>query len=171
MTPAIAWLNLYQPEIRSAATARISQPLLRGLTVDAARADRARSLHARDRAEFQLDEAVTALKREVLYAYWQWVYAREYRTVASDALALARTLLDGNRQRVAARAMAATDVIEAEAEVARRDEAVIIAGKNAANTEDRLRLLMLSPGARDYRTRRADRLGVLSVGPDGCATR
>ena len=130
-------LNRFQPELNAAATARITQPLLRGFTIDPARADRARSLQARDRAGFELDGTVTALKREVLYAYWQWVYTRRAsRLSPSDALALARALLDGNRQRVAARAMAATDVIEAEAEVARRDEAVIVAEKNVANAED-----------------------------------
>ncbi len=46
--------------------------------------------------------------------------------------------------------MAATDVIEAEAEVARRDEAVIVADKNVANAEDRLRLLILNPQEAGY---------------------
>jgi outer membrane protein TolC len=145
-------LNRFQPELNAAATARLTQPLLRGFAIDAARADRARSLQTRARAGFELDGTVAALKREVLYAYWQWVYAREFRGVAKEAQALAQTLLDGNRERVAARAMAATDVIEAEAEVARRDEAVIIAEKNVANAEDRLRLLILNPRAPDYDT-------------------
>src|SRR4051812_4456384 len=145
-------LNRFQPELNAAATARVTQPLLRGFGIDAARADRARSLHTRDRAGFELDGTVTAVKREVLYAYWQGVYTREFRVGAKEALALAQTLLDGNRERVAARAMAATDVIEAEAEVARRDEAVIVAEKNVANAEDRLRLLILNPRAPDYDT-------------------
>ena len=76
-------LNRFQPELNAAATARITQPLLRGFAIDPARADRARSLHARDRAEFELDGTLAALKREVLYAYWQWVYTRELRGVAS----------------------------------------------------------------------------------------
>jgi outer membrane protein TolC len=105
-------LNRFQPELNAAATARVTQPLLRGFAIDTARADLARSLQTRDRARFALDGTLTALKREVLYAYWQWVYARDLRGVATEALALARALLDGNRERVAARAMAATDVIE-----------------------------------------------------------
>jgi outer membrane protein TolC len=143
-------LNRYEPELNTAATARITQPLLRGLGIDSARADRTRSRQTRDRVGFALDGTASALKREVLYAYWQWVYMRELRNVAKEALELARTLLDGNRQRVAARAMAATDVIEAEAEVARRDEAVIVAEKEAANAEDRLRVLILNPRNPDY---------------------
>jgi outer membrane protein TolC len=143
-------LSRFQPELNAAARAHITQPLLRGFTFDPARADRERSLQARDRAGFELDGTITFLKREVLYTYWQWVYARQLQTVATDALALARALLDGNRQRVAARAMAATDVIEAEAEVARRDEAVIISARNVANAEDRLRLLILNPRSSDY---------------------
>lgn len=143
-------VNRFQPELNAAATASVTQPLLRGFAIDAARADRARSLQARDRAGFELSGALSALKREVLYAYWEWVHARDVSGVAAEALALARALLDGNRERVAAKAMAATDVIEAEAEVARRDEAVIVAGKNVANAEDRVRLLILEPGAPDY---------------------
>jgi outer membrane protein TolC len=69
-----------------------------------------------------------------------------------EALALARALLDGNRERVVAGAMAATDVIEADAEVARRDEAVIVAEKNVANAEDQLRLLILNPRDPEYYT-------------------
>jgi outer membrane protein len=145
-------LNRFQPELNAAATARVTQPLLRGFAIDAARADRARSLQTRDRADFELGGTLTALKREVLYAYWQWVYTRELRGVAREARALAQALLDGNRERVAARAMAATDVIEAEAEVARRDEAVIVAGKNVANAEDRVRLLILNARAPEYHT-------------------
>ena len=145
-------LNSFQPELNVVATARVTQPLLRGFTIDAARAARASSMHTRDRAELALDGTRTALRREVLYAYWQWVYTRELRVVATEALGLARALLEGNRERVAARAMAATDVIEAEAEVARRDEAVIVAEKNVANAEDRLRLLILNPRAPQYHT-------------------
>jgi outer membrane protein TolC len=144
-------LNRFAPELNAGLSASVTQPLLRGFTFDAARADRARSLRAGERAQLQLDAAVASLKREVLYAYWQWVHARDLRAVALDALALARALLDGNRQRVAAGAMAPTDVIEAEAEVARRDEAVIVADKDVANAEDRLRVLVLRPGAPEYR--------------------
>ena len=143
-------LNRFQPELNSAATASVYQPLLRDFTIDAARADHARQLQVRERAELGLEEDVTGLRREVLHAYWRWVYTRELRGVATEALALARALLDGNRERVAARAMAATDVIEAEAEVARRDEAVIVAEKNVANAEDQLRLLILDPRAPNY---------------------
>jgi outer membrane protein TolC len=145
-------LNRFQPQLDSAATARVTQPLVRGWVIDRARADRERSLLARDRTGVALEGTLTAVKRQVLYAYWQWVFARDFRGVAREALTLAQALLDGNRERVAARAMAATDVIEAEAEVARRDEAVIVADKNVANAEDRLRLLILDPDAPDYET-------------------
>jgi outer membrane protein TolC len=146
-------LNRFQPQLNSVATARLTQPLVRGFAIDRARADRERSRLARDTAGVALDGTLASLKREVLYAYWQWVYARDLRDVAREARTLAQALLDGNRERVAARAMAATDVIEAEAEVARRDEAVIVADKNAANAEDRLRLLVLDPEAPEYEAR------------------
>src|SRR5690606_33272847 len=104
-------LNRFQPELNAAVSGRVAQPLLRGFAIDAARAEHARSLQARDRAGFALDGTVATLRREVLHAYWQWVYARGIRDVATEALTLARALLDGHRERDAARAMAATDVI------------------------------------------------------------
>jgi HAE1 family hydrophobic/amphiphilic exporter-1 len=83
----------------------------------------------------------------VLHAYWVWIYARDFLAVQRQSLAMAQALLDGNRQRVAKGAMAAVDVIEAEAEVARRAEAILTAEKNVANTEERLRLHIFDPAS------------------------
>jgi outer membrane protein len=132
----------FQPELRASVAATFVQPLLKGFSFDAARAERGISLQARKMADTDLDAAQAATKREVLYAYWAWVYARDFLAVQRQSLAMAQALLDGNRTRVTRGAMATVDVIEAEAEVARRAEIILIAEKNVANAEEQVRLLI-----------------------------
>jgi HAE1 family hydrophobic/amphiphilic exporter-1 len=115
------------------------------LTFDAARAERAISLKARELADTDLTAARAATTREVLHAYWAWVYARDFLAVQRQSLQMAQALLDGNRARVTMGAIAKVDVIEAEAEVARRAEIILIAEKNVANAEERLRLHIFDP--------------------------
>lgn len=133
-------ITRFQPELRASVAATYVQPLLKGFTFDAARAERDVSLQARRMADTDLTAAQAATKREVLYAYWRWVYARDYLGVQRESLAMAQALFDGNRARVAIAAMAPVDVIEAEAEVARRREVILIAETEVANAEELLRL-------------------------------
>jgi outer membrane protein len=146
-----SFLVRFRPELSSGATATVIQPLLKGLTFDAARAARDVSLRNRDIAAAGFDTALASTRREVLSAYWTWVYARQLLVVRQQSLSLAATLLEGNRRRIAVGAMATVDAVEAEAEVARRSEAIIIAEKEVANSEDRVRLLIFDPGDPRYR--------------------
>jgi outer membrane protein len=135
----------FQPELRASVAATFEQPLLRGLTFDAARAERAISLQARELADTDLTAARASTTREVLHAYWAWVYARDFLAVQRQSLEMAQALLDGNRARVTMGAIAKVDVIEAEAEVARRAEIILIAEKNVANADERLRFHIFDP--------------------------
>jgi outer membrane protein len=139
-------LSRYQPALRSSMGVTVEQPLLKGLTFDAARADRDITLQERELADTDLAAAIASTRREVLHAYWRWVYARDFLAVQRQSLALAQELLDGNRTRVARGAMAAVDVIEAEVEVARRGEDILVAEMNVTNAEERLRLQIFEPG-------------------------
>lgn len=135
----------FQPELRASVAATFEQPLLRGLTFDAARAERAISVEAREQADTDLTAARAATTREVLHVYWAWVYARDFLAVQRQSLQMAQALLDGNRARVTMGAIAKVDVIEAEAEVARRAEIILIAEKSVANAEERLRFHIFDP--------------------------
>ena len=139
-------LARFRPELSAGARATLIQPLLKGLTFDAARATRDVSQRNRDIAAAELDTALASTRREVLSAYWSWVYARELLDVQQQSLSLAETLLEDNRRRIAVGAMATVDAIEAEAEVARRAEAIIIGEKDVANAEDLVRMLIFEPG-------------------------
>ncbi len=64
-----SFLARFRPELSAGATATLIQPLLRGLTFDAARASRDVNLRNRDIAASGLDGALASTRREVLNAY------------------------------------------------------------------------------------------------------
>jgi outer membrane protein TolC len=112
-------LARFRPELSAAAGITLIQPLLKGLTFDAARATHDVSQRNRDIAAADLDGAVASTRYAVLSAHWSWVYRRELLDGQRQSLSLAETLLEGNQRRIAVGAMASVDAIEAEAEVAR----------------------------------------------------
>lgn len=132
----------FDPELQTTATASIVQPLLRGLRTDDARSERDTAARLRERASLALAADIATTERDVRRAYWSWIFARDLLVVERESMTMAQRLLDGNRRRVETGAMAAVDVIEAEAEVARRREAILIAEKNVRNAEDVLRALI-----------------------------
>lgn len=139
-------VTLFNPQVGSNASLTLTQPLLRGLFIDERRANRLIALRRRDISDADLTSAIAATTNSVRRAYWLWIYAQEFLAVEKESLILAQNLLRDNRQRVARGAMAAVDVVEAEAEVARRSDVIVSATREVANAEDQLRLLMFAPG-------------------------
>jgi outer membrane protein TolC len=70
--------------------------------------------------------------------------------VAQQSLDLARESLKNNRARVEVGTMAPIDIVEAEAEVAQREEGVINAEAGIRTAEDRLRALIMDPQRPDF---------------------
>lgn len=138
-------LALYNPQLTTNGAVTITQHLLRGLTIDEARANRLVSLKGQTVSDAELASAVAATTYSVLRAYWTWIYAREYLATEQQSLALARGLLRDDRERASLGKIAAVDVVEAEAEVARRSDVILSATKDVANAEDELRLLIFAP--------------------------
>jgi outer membrane protein TolC len=83
-------------------------------------------------------------------AYWDLKYTVANLEVQRQSLELARQTLKDNRTRVEVGTMAPIDIVEAEAEVARNEEAVIIAEANIKSAEDRLRTLIFDPKTPDF---------------------
>lgn len=138
-------LARYNPQLTTNGAINIRQHLLRGLTIDEARANRLISLKGQAVSDAELASAVAATTRSVLRAYWTWIYAREYLATEQQSLALAQGLLRDDRERSAFGKIAAVDVVEVEAEVARRSDVILTATKDVANAEDELRLLIFAP--------------------------
>jgi outer membrane protein len=98
----------------------------------------------------QLIEAVAQTSRSVRNAYWNLVAAYSNLDVQRQSLALSQRSLKENSARVEIGTMAPIDIIQAQAEVARQEEAVILAEAQIARAEDALRTLISNPSQPDF---------------------
>ncbi|MEZ5421370.1 MAG: TolC family protein, partial [Vicinamibacterales bacterium] len=126
-----------------------TQPLLRNFGIDNNRQQIQVSRKNREISEVQVREAVASTTRSVKNAYWDLVFALNSLDVQRQSLDLAQRSLKENRARVEIGTMAPIDIVQAEAEVAQREEAVILAEAAIARAEDSLRALVYGQHASD----------------------
>jgi outer membrane protein TolC len=140
----------FNPRLSSSLSFDLSQPLLRGLHIDVNRAQFRISKKNQEITDVQLRQQVLATSRAVRLAYWTLVGARYNLGVAQASLDISRQQLRDNRTRVEVGTMAPIDVVGAEAEVARNEEAAIISASQIDEAEDQLRALVFDPKAPEF---------------------
>ncbi len=140
----------FEPTLRSNLTFQFVQPLLRNFKIDGLRQQFLVSKKNREMSDIDLQQTVVDTVRRVKNAYWEYVYSIAALETQRQSLGLARESLRNNRSRVEIGTMAPIDIVEAEAEVARREEAVIVGETAIALAEDQLRALILDPAAPDF---------------------
>jgi outer membrane protein len=133
------------PFLQSKLSALVTQPLLRNFTIDGTRQQLLISEKNREMTDIQLRQAVLTTTRSVKSAYWDLAYAIGNLKVQQQSLDIARQSLQDNKSRVAIGTMAPIDIIEAQAEVARNEESVIVAEAQITRAEDALRQLIFDP--------------------------
>ncbi len=138
------------PSLGSNLTFSLTQPLLRNFKTDGARTQLVISRKNREISDISLNQTVLLTIRSVKNAYMDLKYAKSAAEVTRQSLDLARESLRNNRSRVEVGTMAPIDIVEAQAEVARREEAVIVAEANVDRAADRLRTLVFDPKAADF---------------------
>ena len=142
----------FSPQLRSSLALNIRQPLLRGFSIDSNRQQLLVSQKNREIADVTLRQEVTATTRTVRHAYWDLAYAIASLDVQRQSLDLAQQSLRNTRARVEIGTTPPIDVVEAEAEVATREEAVILAEAQIESAQDTLRALMYNPASPDFWT-------------------
>jgi len=151
----ISWQNLRQtmnsafsgfnPLYDAALSAQVVQPLAQnfGLNPNKQRILVAQNSERISRHTFEVQVMDTV--RDVSLAYLDLVFSIRDLEVARQSLKLAQDLLRNNRIQVEVGTMAPIDVTEAEAEVAAREEAVIVAAEAILTFEDILKRLINDP--------------------------
>ena len=129
----------YNPQLSSNLTAQYVQPLLRGFKTDNLRQQIETSRNNQVIADIGLREQVTVTTLAVRNAYFDLIGAIEGYKVSLQSLQLAQESLKNNQTKVEVGTLAPIDIIEAEAEVASNEEAVINAEARIKTVEDRLR--------------------------------
>jgi outer membrane protein len=107
-------------------------------------------------SEVGLRQTLASTTRTVRNAYWNLAYAVASLSVQQQSLELAQESLRNTRARVEIGTTPPIDIVEAESEVAAREEAVIVAQANIATSEDTLRALVFDPAMPDFWTMRIE---------------
>lgn len=148
----VNFTSSFNPRLDSNLNASFTQPLLRNFRIDAQRQQVRVAKKNEDIANIDLRQQITATERGVRNAYYALLGAMGQLEVAQQSLELSQTSLRQNQRRVEVGAMAQIDILQAEAEVAQREEAVIVNEANIKSLEDALRTLILNPQQPDFWT-------------------
>src|SRR5688572_28859986 len=146
----------FSPQVRSSLALTYTQPLLRGFSIDTSRQQVLLSEKNREIADVTLRQAMAVTARAVRRAYWDLAFAIAALDVHRQSLELARESLRNTRARIEIGTVPPVDQIEGEAEVALREEAVILGEAQIATTEDALRALVYDPASPDFWTLRIE---------------
>jgi len=159
----------FDPALASRFELGYSQPLLRHFRIDPSRAQIELESRSVEIADTRLQEARVTTTANAEEAYWAYVAAVALVEVQQQALDLALELERTNRARVEVGQSPPLDLVAARAEVAQRQENLIIARTNVRQSEDRLRTIVLDPMRADYwdvRFEPADRVPAIGGVPD-----
>jgi outer membrane protein len=146
----------FSPQIRSSLALNYSQPLLRGFGIDSQRQQLLVSQKNREISDVTLRQTIATTTRAVRIAYWDLAYAIASLAVQRQSLELAQESLRNTRARVEIGTTPPIDIVEAEAEVATREEAAILADAQIQTAEDTLRALIYDPDMADFWTVRIE---------------
>jgi outer membrane protein len=134
----------FNPTFTSNFSATLTQPLLRGFTIDGTRQQLRVTAINRDISEIQVRGTVATTVANVRNAYWELVFAMQAVDVARGSLELADKLVEDNRARVEVGTMAPLDVVQAEAEAATRRQALAQADATLGTAQLTLKRLIVS---------------------------
>jgi outer membrane protein len=129
----------FNPIYNSFLSLSVTQPLLRNFKIDTPRRQLRLSKINREISDIDFRQSVINTVATTKLYYYDLIYAIDNLRAANDSLNLAKKLLGENEIRVKVGTMAPLDIVEARAEVAARQEAVIVAENLLANSADNLK--------------------------------
>ncbi len=140
----------FNPLYDTGLSARVTQPLLKNLHLNANQQRVIVAQNGERVARYQFEQQVMDTVRDVHNAYWDLVGSMRALEVAQRSLELAQELVENNRVQVEVGTMAPLDVLEAEAEVAAREEALLLAQEAIERTGDTLNRLINDPESEHF---------------------
>jgi outer membrane protein TolC len=143
---------VFNPQLTSQVTFGYTQPLWRGLRIDANRAALANDETAKQVADLDLQLNTIELQSSVQQAYLGLIAAKAELDVANQNLDLAKKQLKESQSRVRVGIDAPVDVIQSEVQVEQDQVSVIQADGQVTAAADQLRTMILDPARPDYWT-------------------
>ena len=146
----------FSPQLQSSLSINIRQPLLRNFGIDTLRQQVILSQKNREISDIAVQQTVATTSRAVRDAYWDLAYANASLAVQQQSLDLARESLRETNSRIQIGTTPPIDAVEAQAEVAQRESAVIVAESQIDTAQDALRALVFNQSAPDFWTTRIE---------------
>jgi outer membrane protein len=150
------FFSSFNPQLRTNFSLSVTQPLLRGWDIDNIRQQLETSLKNREISDIDVRETLAQTTRTVRRAYMDLAYSIANLQVQRQSLDLARESLRNTRSRIEIGTTPPIDEVADQAEVATREEAVIVAEAAIAQAEDTLRALIFDSKSPDFWTIRIE---------------
>jgi outer membrane protein TolC len=130
--------NLYTPE----ATLRATQPLLKNFGSEVTQSQILIAQNNLTISKEDFRRQIINITSRVQQAYWDLVFRRQDLEVQKQQLVLAQQLLDQIRKQVTVGTLAPLDVLQAETNIARNEDRILVAAGAVGAAEDSLKRLM-----------------------------
>src|SRR5262245_2167371 len=124
------------------ATLRATQPLLKNFGSEVTQNQILIAQNNLTISKEDFRRQIITVTSQVQQAYWDLVFRRQDLEVQKQQLALAQQLLDQIRKQVAVGTLAPLDVLQAETNIARNEERILVADNAMRQAEDRLKRVM-----------------------------
>ncbi len=134
--------NAFDTSFQTNLTFTITQPLLKNFGVDLNQARIRVAVATKEQTLHTYRKKVIETVDAVEQAYWDLVFSIENLAFKRKSLDLAKDLLRRNRIQVEVGTLAPIEITEAQATVAAREEALLVAERNVKDQEDTLKMLL-----------------------------
>lgn len=134
--------TIRNPEWGHTLTLKVTQPLLRNLGVAVNTASIRMAENEKERACYALENQITSTLADVQSGYWNLVNYIDNYELQRKSLEQAENLYKITLARIKAGSLAAADILDAERNVATKQDSLIIAERNIYEAEDQLKKLI-----------------------------
>ena len=134
--------NAFDPSYQTSLTFTIEQPLFKNFGIDINRARIKVAMATKEQTLHAYRSRVIQTVDAVQQAYWNLVFSIENLQFRRKSLDLAKDLLRRNKIQVEVGTLAPIEITEAEATVASREEALLVAEREVKDREDTLKMLL-----------------------------
>ena len=134
--------NAFDPTYQTSLTFTIEQPLFKNFGIDINQARIKVAMAAKEQTLHAYRSKVIQTVDAVEQAYWDLVFYIQNRKFRRQSLVLAKDLLRRNKIQVEVGTLAPIEITEAEATVASREEALLVAEREVKDREDTLKMLL-----------------------------
>jgi outer membrane protein len=140
----------FNPSLGSTFTMNFTQPILRDLRIDPNRASLETSERVRAISDVQLQQRVVATEANIRVAYLNLIAAIEGVKVQQENMKIAEQTLSNARASVAVGQAPEIFIVQAQVDVERNREQLLVAELQISRMEDGLRTLIFDPARPDY---------------------